>query len=162
MNQRNISVTLECFVKKDGKYLMLHRGKNKRIMPGVWMAPGGHIEFNEGLFEATRREVREETGLEITNLKVKAVGTALLEDLKQELYFQFVTADYKKGEVLNNKDGGELEWLTLEEILKKETLLAELKEVLPYVLDDTNQVISYKAVYSEGNKMTKFILEDPS
>ena len=45
MSQRNIAVTLECFVKKDGKYLMLHRNPKKRIMPDVWMAPGGHREF---------------------------------------------------------------------------------------------------------------------
>ncbi len=40
MKRRNIAVTLECFVRKGGKYLMLHRNEDKRIMPGVWMAPG--------------------------------------------------------------------------------------------------------------------------
>lgn len=38
MSGRNIAITLECFVKKDGKYLMLHRRNDKRIMPDVWMA----------------------------------------------------------------------------------------------------------------------------
>ena len=57
MDKRNIVVTFECFVKKDDKYIMLHRKADKRIMPDVWMAPGGHREFNEGLFEAARREI---------------------------------------------------------------------------------------------------------
>lgn len=78
MNKRNIVVTLECYVKKDDKYLMLHRNKNKKIMPDVWMAPGGKREFNEGLFEAARREIKEETGLEIKNLRVRATGSAYL------------------------------------------------------------------------------------
>lgn len=86
MNQRNILVTLECFVQKDGKYLMLHRKAGKRIMPNVWMAPGGKREFNEGLFVATRREILEETGLTIKNLRIKAVGNAYLKDLDQEVF----------------------------------------------------------------------------
>lgn len=108
MKKRNIAVALECFVKKNGKYLMLHRGKHKRIMPDVWMAPGGHLEFNEGLFACARREIREETGLDIKNLKVKAVGTAYLEDLNQELFFHFLTADYAGGKVVQNLEDGEL------------------------------------------------------
>ena len=74
MDKRNILVTLECFVKKDGKYLMLHRNPDKKILPNVWMAPGGKREHNEGLFECARREIKEETGLEITNLRIKASG----------------------------------------------------------------------------------------
>lgn len=80
MKPRNILVTLECFIQKDGEYLMLHRNPDKRIMPNVWMAPGGKREFNEGLFTATRREVLEETGLQIKNLRIKAVGNAYLRE----------------------------------------------------------------------------------
>ena len=44
---------------------------------GKWLPPGGHIEPNETPPEAARREVREETGLEIVfieqeNLKIDA------------------------------------------------------------------------------------------
>lgn len=157
--KRNIVVTLECFVKKDGKYLMLHRSNNKRIMPDVWMAPGGKREFNEGLFEATRREIMEETGLTIKNLRIKATGNAYLKDLDQELYFHFLIADYKSGKLKQNPDDGELKWLTPEEIAKLPNLLSEIKEILPYILKDNNQIISYKAVYEKGNQMSSFILE---
>ncbi|PJE62811.1 hypothetical protein COU88_03005, partial [Candidatus Roizmanbacteria bacterium CG10_big_fil_rev_8_21_14_0_10_39_6] len=87
MEKRNILVTLECFVHKDGKYLMLHRNADKRIMPGVWMAPGGKREFNEGLFEAARREVLEETGLVIKNLRIKVAANAYMKDIDQEVFF---------------------------------------------------------------------------
>ena len=159
MTPRNIAVTLECFIKKDGKYLMLHRGKHKKIMPDVWMAPGGHIEFNEGLFEAAKREVLEETGLVIKNLKVKVVGTAFLKDLNQEMFFHFVTAEYAGGKLKFSEHDGEMEWLTPEQIAKLPTLLSEIKEILPQLFDNTDKVISYKATYEEGNKMRNFQLE---
>lgn len=128
-------------------------------MPDVWMAPGGKREFNEGLFKAARREILEETGLEITNLKIKATGNAYLEDIDQELYFHFITADYKSGELLNNPADGELVWLTPKEILKLDNLLSEIKKVGPHIFDNTDKIISYKAVYKRGNEMTDFEVE---
>lgn len=138
---------------------MLHRGKHKRIMPDVWMAPGGHIEFNEGLFEAARREVLEETGLKIKNIRIKAVGTAFLKDLNQEFFFHFVFADYAGGKVVQNEHDGKLVWLTQKEIAKLPTLLAEIREILPYLFKKDAKIISYKATYDHGNKMTSFELE---
>ena len=159
-NKRNIIVTLECFVKKGGKYLMLHRSIDKRIMPNVWMAPGGKREFNEGLFEAARREILEETGLRIKNLRIKATGNAYLKDLDQELYFHFITADYASGDLKQSIQDGKLEWLTSKEISKLDNLLSEIREVLPYIFSNDDKVISYKAVYEKGNKMIDFMIEE--
>ena len=160
MEKRNILVTLECFVQKDGKYLMLHRNINKRIMPGVWMAPGGKREFNEGLFEATRREILEETGLLIKNLRIRVAANAYIKDLDQEIFFHFITADYASGVVKQNPEDGELKWLTFEEIGKLDNLLAEIKYIL-LQLFITAETISYMAVYEVGNKLTSFQMEDP-
>jgi len=157
--KRNIAVTLECFVKKDGKYLMLHRSPNKRIMPGVWMAPGGHREFNEGLFACARREVKEETGLDIKNLKVIATGNAYLQDLDQEFFFHFVEADYASGEVIPEPENGELAWLSPAEMLEKENMLAEIHAILPNLFNKEGKVISYRAVYKSGNELLEIEIE---
>ena len=129
-------------------------------MPDVWMAPGGKRDFNEGLFECARREIREETNLEIQNLRVIATGCALLKDINMELYFHFVGADYKSGEIPSDPEDGELRWLSLEEILGLDNLLAELKEVLPVILKANAPLVSYKAVYEQGNDMSFFAFED--
>lgn len=157
--KRNISVTLECFIRKGDKYLMLHRHPEKKIMPDVWMAPGGHREFNEGLFEAARREVLEETGLKVKNLKLKAVGNAYLKDLDREFYFFMILADYDSGDLKQKIDDGEFVWMNKAEVLRQDNLLAELKKVLPHILSDSQEVISYKAVYEKGNEMSFFELE---
>lgn len=161
MKPRNIAVTLECFIRKGNKYLMLHRNPSKRIMPDVWMAPGGHREFNEGLFACARREVLEETGLKIKNLRIKATGCAYLHDLKEEFFFHFVFADYAGGRLKQKIDDGEFVWLTKSQILKLPNLLAELKRVLPIIFNDTINIISFTAEYSKGNSLKSFSIEIP-
>jgi 8-oxo-dGTP diphosphatase len=156
---RNIAVTLECFVKKDGKYLMLKRHQSKRIMPGVWMAPGGHLEFGEGLFECAKREICEETGLEIKNIRVRACGSAVLHDLKQELFFHLLIADYAAGQLLSDTPDGKLEWLTPEEILVLPTLLAELKSILLDLFNQNKPVLSYTVEYKQGNELVNMKIE---
>lgn len=161
MLQRNIIITLDCFIQKNGKYLMLHRHKNKRIMPSVWMAPGGKREHNEGLFEGTRREVLEETGLKIKNLRIKASGNVYLKDLDLEVYLHLLTSDWESGKVVHEDGVGKLVWLTPKEIFKLDNLLSELHKLLPHIFGNSDEVISYKAVYEKGNQMSEFSIEDP-
>jgi len=156
---RNIVVTLECFIKKGTKYLLLHRDSNKRIMPNVWMAPGGHREFNEGLFECARREVMEETGLLIKNIRIKAVGNAYVKDIDQELYFHMLVAEYAGGVLKTSDTDGKFEWLTKKQIIKLDDLLPELKHLISHILSNKKNIVSYKAYYEKGNDMTFFEIE---
>lgn len=159
MQTRKIEATLQCFVKKDGKYLMLHRNARKRIMPSVWMAPGGRREFNEGLFEAARREVKEETGLDIKNIKILSTGCAYMKDIDQECFFHLLEADYAAGELHQNPEDGELVWVTVEEMGKLDNLLAEIREILPHLFN-SDKIFSYKSSYDSGNNMTEFVIEE--
>lgn len=47
----------------DGALLLVRRGKQPAY--GMWSLPGGHLERDELLAEAVKREMREETGVEV-------------------------------------------------------------------------------------------------
>lgn len=47
------------------RLLLLRRSSTLSAFPGSWDIPGGHVESDEGLMGALRREVREETGYKI-------------------------------------------------------------------------------------------------
>lgn len=162
MDGRKLVPTIECFIRKDGKYLMLKRSLAKKVMPNVWIAPGGKREPGEGLFECVRREIKEETGLEIKNIRLAATGNAYLKDINQELLISVVTADYASGELQKESEIGKLAWLSLKEISQLDNLMADIKEMLPYLFKDDSKTLSFKAEYESGNKMNSFVLEDPS
>jgi 8-oxo-dGTP diphosphatase len=163
MAERMINLTVECFVEKDGKYLMLKRSPTKKILPNVWIAPGGHQEFCEGVISATKREIREETGLEIENVQLKVIGVAHLMDINREFCFHILTASHKSGELIQEPSDGELIWLEANEIAKLDNVLAELKPIIPLILnkDNNNKVLSVRAVYKQGNELSEFDIENP-
>lgn len=66
MNERPKIGVGVCIIK-DGRVLL-----GKRLNAhgqGTWAFPGGHLEFGETIIECALREVSEETGLKITNIR---------------------------------------------------------------------------------------------
>ena len=62
---------------RDGKLLLIKRGVEPS--KGKWSVPGGRVEWGETLIEAVKREVREETGLEIEVGKVAGVFDLIIK-----------------------------------------------------------------------------------
>ncbi|HXL41187.1 MAG TPA: NUDIX domain-containing protein [Actinomycetota bacterium] len=75
-------------VRDDGALLLVRRGQAPAL--GRWSLPGGRVEWAEVLSEALRREVVEETGLEVT-----PGGLAgLVERIHPDEGFHYVILDY--------------------------------------------------------------------
>ena len=53
----------------EGELLLCRMSDDRGVFPGQWGLPGGGIEPGERMEEALHREIREETGLEITRLE---------------------------------------------------------------------------------------------
>lgn len=79
-------------VFKDGCVLLIERGKEP--LRGWWTLPGGLVETGERLESAVRREVLEETGLEVRPLAIAAVFERIMPDLEGRTEFHYVIVDY--------------------------------------------------------------------
>jgi len=58
-------------IVKDGKFLALKRSADSEFGPNKWDLPGGHLKKGENGVEGAKREVKEETNLEIDDLQKK-------------------------------------------------------------------------------------------
>ena len=72
MGKRRFSVNV--FSDADNRILLLKRGFNTDIGPGLWGFSGGHIERGETPLQCARREAREELGGDIRYQPVKRLG----------------------------------------------------------------------------------------
>lgn len=59
------------YIIKDKKVLLLKRKGSHG--EGNWSPPGGHLEMGESFKECAKRETKEETGVEIKNVKIAGV-----------------------------------------------------------------------------------------
>lgn len=74
------------------RILMAQRGKEP--LKGWWSLPGGALETGEALEDAVRREVREETGLEIRPLGVLEIFERIMRDASGAPEYHYVLIDY--------------------------------------------------------------------
>lgn len=74
------------------KVLLVERAKEP--LQGFWSIPGGIVETGEKLEEAIRREVREETGLEVDALSIFEVFERVIPDAEGKPEYHYVLIDY--------------------------------------------------------------------
>ena len=60
---------LGVIIRSDGKFLITQRVMTKEWAPGWWVNPGGAVKAGESSLEAVIREVKEETGLDVSKAK---------------------------------------------------------------------------------------------
>ncbi|MFH0804798.1 MAG: NUDIX domain-containing protein [Patescibacteria group bacterium] len=82
-------------VLKDGKVLLgLRKGKHE---DGTWGLPGGSLEYNEELEACAARETREESGVEIKNIRRGPYVNAMRYANGKHFLVVFMVADWQSG-----------------------------------------------------------------
>jgi len=79
-------------VFKNGCILLVQR--DHEPLKGWWSLPGGALETGERLEEGLRREIREETGLEVEVLSLFEVFETILPDAEGRTEYHYVLLDY--------------------------------------------------------------------
>ena len=80
-----MNFTTLCYIEKENKYLMLHRtSKKKDGNKDKWIGVGGHFEKGESPEDCLLREVKEETGLELTSYQFRGIVTFISDEWPDE------------------------------------------------------------------------------
>lgn len=116
---------------RDGRVLLVRRAKPPR--QGEWSLPGGAQELGETVFEAARREVREETGLEVEITGLITVVDAIRRDQAGAVAYHYtlvdVAAEWRAGEAQALDDAAEVVWAA-PDALEKFDLWSETLRVI--------------------------------
>lgn len=116
--------------RDDGRFLLIQRAPHVKVWPGKWATPGGGMSSEEyidteatygngwhlPLHESLKREVREETGLEIGDPQYLLHYTFVRPD-GVPVFGMVFYAPYAGGEIaLTEADTAQAKWVSLEEL----------------------------------------------
>ncbi len=108
--------TTLCYLEQGASCLMLHRVKKKNdLNHDKWIGVGGKLEEGESPEDCVLREVREETGLTLTDYRYRGLITFVSDQAPTE-YMHLFTASAWQGTPIPC-DEGELAWIRKEKLM---------------------------------------------
>lgn len=135
-------VVSTAIIQKDGKYLILRRNTNKKAFPGRWTVPGGGLMVDDyanspkttadtwyfAVSNSLKREVKEETGLDVDKLKYLLDMAFIRPDGVPVVTLSYY-GDWKAGDVQLNEENIDYRWVTLEEAKDYDLIEGILEEI---------------------------------
>lgn len=107
-------IIVAAVIEKNGEFLFGKKAAGVGPFPDKWLILGGGVDLeHETLEEGLKREIREEAGIEITNIKHVIFYDGAHEKKGEMVYHIFLnfTADYLSGEVKPGDDIEALQWV---------------------------------------------------
>ena len=141
-------ITNMCLIYKDDEILVQRRTKSD--WPGITF-PGGHVEKGENFDESIKREIKEETGLNIYNPKLCGI-----EEFKTTIEDRHIILLYKCNEFdgeLKASEEGEIFW-----IKRKDLETYDLSQDLDIMLEIIENDKLSEIIYSKENDEWKYKL----
>ena len=130
----NIRVGCSVLIKLNNKLLLGIR--NKEPNKGLIITPGGRVELFENMIDTVKREIMEETGLEITNIK-QLKTYEIINKPDEHRIIIYWSADYDKNSIHSASDLTNAKFYSKEEIQELDKL-GKLSSITKQVLSDNN------------------------
>jgi 8-oxo-dGTP diphosphatase len=90
-------------IEKNGQVLLIKRTNVHGA--GTWSTPGGHLEYGESPEECAIREVKEETGVNIGDVKFRGITNDFFEASEKHYITIWMVGRHLSGEPVVNTDG---------------------------------------------------------
>jgi 8-oxo-dGTP diphosphatase len=119
-------------IRKKDKVLVLKRSGNDVHKPGIWETSGGTMDENISPQEELKREIKEETGLEVKICEPFNVFTFIRDDTKEFKIGITFLCDYVSGEVILSEEHSEYKWIKPEDFKELDSISSIYDEIEKY------------------------------
>lgn len=144
----NVELTVLCMVYHENQILLQNRVKED------WKGytfPGGHVEKDESFVEAVKREMKEETGLDIINPQLCGIKQFPIENGRY-IVLLFKTNEFK-GKLVSSAEG-KMKWVNRQDLAQLD-LVEDFHELLKVMDQDDLCEFQYKIENDEWNVYLK-------
>lgn len=145
------------FVLHGTDVLLLRHPESSDRFPGRWNGIGGHVEAGECIRDAARREIREETGLDVVDLRL--CGVLHESGLLGRAHVLFVFSGSSRERALHSPEGKTLRWQPVARVAEL-TLVADVAPLLARVLAGGEPFFGVEH-FDGGDRATRLALGGP-
>ena len=136
-----------CFVTSGSEVLLLKGAPDKKLWAGKYNGVGGHVERGESVHAAARREILEETGLTVSDLRL--CGVIMIDIDDQPGIGMFVFTALAASRDFTASAEGALAWVPRERVAELDTV-EDLPRLLPLVFSLPPGAPPFGGHYSYG------------
>jgi 8-oxo-dGTP diphosphatase len=133
MSQDGIVLIASVSIFSDDKVLIIR--ENKPTAVDKWNFPSGHIEYGEDILYSARREVKEETGLEVKLIGTTGVYNFISSTNNQVILFHFI-GEVTGGSLTLEEEISESKWIKISEFERFENKDLREPSVLKQIIDN--------------------------
>lgn len=141
--------------------LLIERSRRKKLWPGKFNAPGGHVERGEDPYAAAQRELAEETGLEGVALQLRGLIVAETGLPSSGILVFVYQGSAAAPAALRTGPEGAPQWAPRAQIDRLD-LLPDLPQLLALTLDQPDFFYLYKIPTAGGGEEAQVRLGSPS
>jgi 8-oxo-dGTP diphosphatase len=132
---KNPKPTVDIIIKRDSEVLLVRRKKDP--FKNYLSLPGGFVDEGERVEDAARREAKEETSLDIEPIEILGVYSDPRRDPRKHIMsivfiVRIIDGNNNEAKAEAKDDAEQIEWMTLEDIDKKEFGFDHKKILLDY------------------------------
>lgn len=117
MNDKHPILTTDGLITKEEKVLLIKRDIDP--FKGFWVLPGGHVDYNEKVEQAIKREVKEEVGV---STEIKGL-VGVYSDPERDPRYHSVSVAYKLkqkgGEISLNEEASAFDFFHIDNLPRK-------------------------------------------
>lgn len=128
-------ITNMCMIENNQEGTVLVQNRKKGNWTGIAF-PGGHVEQGESIVDSVIREIKEETNLDIFNLKICGIKDWYDKKSNNRYIVFLFKAEASQGELLQNGDEGDVYWVKKESLYEL-NLAHGFDKMLDVMLNDT-------------------------
>lgn len=141
-----------CYVDNGKEFLLLHRNKKPNdVHEGKWISVGGKLEVGESPEDCAVREIYEETGLVVKDMRLAGVITFPDFTPGHDWYTYVFRVTAVEGELRLDCPEGTLEWVPYDQVLSKPTWEGDY-EMFQWIIDN-RPFFSAKLTYDRNQAL---------
>lgn len=136
--ENKFAIAIKCIACLDGKVLLLTKAEHERkgdASDSSWDLPGGRVNYKETLEDAAKREMHEETSLNVDQLHFKLATTLIRPDGLHLLIVTYLCNCDSENVILSNEHISH-NWLSIKEIIDNDTIPDWIKDTVYTINED--------------------------